>query len=69
MVDLERKFVSELSPGSRVLACRFPLPNLPITKEIDEGIDSVWQYDDTSASTLGAAETASVPGDIMNRRP
>jgi len=61
MPDLERKFVKELAADARVLACRFPLPSLRVTREIDEGIDSVWQYDsiNTGSNSGGGTETAS----------
>lgn len=46
MEDLEKKLAQELQAQSQIIACRFPFPNqhLKLTKQIDEGIDSVWVY-------------------------
>jgi hypothetical protein len=46
MPRLEEKFESELAKGSKVIACRFPLPNRKAAKVIvDEGVDTVWIYE------------------------
>ena len=45
MKDLEVKLLKEMKPESRVVACRFPLPNLKLIDTIGEGIDSVWTYE------------------------
>lgn len=44
MLDLENKFIRELSDESVVVACRFPLPNLEPYLVIGSGIDKVWAY-------------------------
>lgn len=44
MKDLETKLIAE-APNSKVIACRFPLPNLKPLKTIDEGVNTVWFYD------------------------
>lgn len=44
MLDLEKKFISELSDGTVIVACRFPLPNLEPYLVIGSGIDKVWAY-------------------------
>lgn len=44
MNDLEAKLITE-APNSKVIACRFPLPNLQPLKTIDEGVNTVWFYD------------------------
>uniref|UniRef100_A0A023FV72 Methyltransferase domain-containing protein n=1 Tax=Amblyomma parvum TaxID=251391 RepID=A0A023FV72_AMBPA len=44
MAPLERKLVTELKPGSWVLACRFPLPTLKPVDTCGDGIDTVWLY-------------------------
>ncbi|KAI9580382.1 ATP synthase subunit C lysine N-methyltransferase [Glossina fuscipes] len=43
MEQLENKLVLE-APHSKVIACRFPLPNLKPVKSIDAGVDTVWFY-------------------------
>ena len=46
MTRLEDKFEKELVKGSKVIACRFPLPNKqPIKVLTDSGVDSVWIYE------------------------
>ncbi|KAM4028579.1 ATP synthase subunit C lysine N-methyltransferase-like isoform 3-T3 [Anomaloglossus baeobatrachus] len=42
---LERKLQNELSPTSRVIACRFPFPNWIPDHISGHGIDTVWVYD------------------------
>lgn len=44
MEELEEKFRTELREDSRIVACRFPLPNLKPLKTIGEGVDTVWVY-------------------------
>ncbi|KAL4119770.1 hypothetical protein QTP88_012545 [Uroleucon formosanum] len=44
MLDLEKKFSEELSEGTVIVACRFPLPNLEPYLVIGTGIDRVWAY-------------------------
>lgn len=44
MQDLETKLIAE-APNTKVIACRFPLPNLEPLKTIDEGVNTVWFYD------------------------
>lgn len=44
MKDLETKLIAE-APNSKVIACRFPLPNLEPLKSIDDGVNTVWFYD------------------------
>lgn len=45
MTDLEKKLLSEANSESKIIACRFPLPNIKPTRIIGEGIDTVWLYD------------------------
>jgi len=44
MLDLEKKFLTELTDGTVIVACRFPLPNLKPYLIIGSGIDRVWAY-------------------------
>lgn len=44
MKELEIKFCNELKENSQIIACRFPLPNLPPIKIIGQGVDTVWIY-------------------------
>nr|CAB3244357.1 protein FAM173B [Phallusia mammillata] len=44
MPNLEKKLIAELKPGSKVIACRFPFPNLPVTATHGKGVDTVWTY-------------------------
>jgi hypothetical protein len=44
MPQLEKKLESDLTPDSKVVACRFPFPNWTPNDVIGEGIDSVWLY-------------------------
>ncbi|CAJ0582635.1 unnamed protein product, partial [Mesorhabditis spiculigera] len=53
--------LDEMRDGSRVLACRFPLPDHPrwqLTSQVGEGIDAVWVYvdnmEDCAAVGIGA---------------
>ncbi|XP_018566662.1 protein FAM173B [Anoplophora glabripennis] len=43
MADLEKKLQKECK-NCKVIACRFPLPNLIPEKTIGQGIDKVWVY-------------------------
>ena len=44
MEELEKKFIRELKSDCRIVACRFPLPNLKPLKTIGHGVDTVWIY-------------------------
>lgn len=44
MEELEKKLLNEASADSKIIACRFPLPNLRADKIIGGGIDTVWLY-------------------------
>lgn len=44
MPALKGKLTKEMSKESRVVACRFPIPDWEPLDSIDEGIDSVWLY-------------------------
>lgn len=44
MGDLEKKFQRECKTNCKVIACRFPLPNLIPEKTVGHGIDKVWVY-------------------------
>lgn len=44
MGDIETKITQEAQSGSKVIACRFPLPNLTPEKIIGSGVDTVWLY-------------------------
>lgn len=45
MGDLEHKLVAESKGNSKIIACRFPLPNSEPIKVIGDGVDMVWLYD------------------------
>ncbi|XP_011180933.2 ATP synthase subunit C lysine N-methyltransferase [Zeugodacus cucurbitae] len=45
MQDLETKLIAESSINAKIIACRFPLPNLQPQRIIDEGVNTVWFYD------------------------
>lgn len=45
MKDLEAKLLEESSNGTKIIACRFPLPNLMATKIVGGGVDTVWYYE------------------------
>ena len=53
MPTLEIKLLKEMRPGSKIVACRFPLPNTAITSSHGEGADTVWTYDITGSSENG----------------
>lgn len=58
MKDLETKLIAE-APSSKVIACRFPLPNLVPLKTIDEGVNTVWFYDLSQVTTQNNSTTPS----------
>ncbi|XP_055380962.1 ATP synthase subunit C lysine N-methyltransferase [Condylostylus longicornis] len=45
MSDLEKKLVKEAKDSSKIIACRFPFPNLTPIKIIGTGVDTVWLYE------------------------
>lgn len=45
MQEIEKKLLKEASRDSKIIACRFPLPNLKANHVIGTGIDTVWLYD------------------------
>lgn len=45
MKDIETKFLNELKPDTKIIACRFPLPTLVPVKTIEAGVDSIWIYE------------------------
>lgn len=45
MNDLEKKLQTEALEGTKIVACRFPLPNMKPKQIIGGGIDSVWLYE------------------------
>ncbi|XP_050322504.1 ATP synthase subunit C lysine N-methyltransferase [Bactrocera neohumeralis] len=52
MKDLEKKLIAESSSNAKIIACRFPLPNLQPQRIIEEGVNTVWFYDlDKAKST------------------
>ncbi|XP_022320561.2 ATP synthase subunit C lysine N-methyltransferase-like [Crassostrea virginica] len=44
MKDLEKKIISESKEDVRVVACRFPLPNIEPEAEIGTDVNTVWLY-------------------------
>lgn len=44
MKELEKKIIAESKGDVRVVACRFPLPNIEPEAEIGTGVDTVWLY-------------------------
>lgn len=44
MNDLEKKLLSEANKEAKIVACRFPLPNLKPIRVVGDGIDTVWLY-------------------------
>lgn len=44
MTDLEKKLLAEANKDAKIIACRFPLPNLKPIRVIGDGIDTVWLY-------------------------
>lgn len=45
MDDLEKKIMSEVSMHTKIIACRFPFPNVAPERVIEDGLDTVWMYD------------------------
>ncbi|CAH1956628.1 unnamed protein product [Acanthoscelides obtectus] len=45
MGDLEKKILKECKSDCKIIACRFPLPNMVPSTVIGHGIDTVWVYD------------------------
>lgn len=45
MKDLEHKLIVECAHDAKVIACRFPFPNLQPIKVIEDGVNTVWFYD------------------------
>lgn len=45
MKELEAKLLSETQSNTKVIACRFPLPNLLPQSTIGTGVDTVWLYE------------------------
>eukprot|EP00041_Stephanoeca_diplocostata_P023515 m.579312 g.579312 ORF g.579312 m.579312 type:complete len:113 (+) comp22314_c1_seq18:1396-1734(+) len=56
MDDLHVKLQESMQPGSRMIVCRFPIPDVEPDQIIGEGIDSVWIYD------VGAGKPTSLHG-------
>lgn len=44
MADLEKKLLKEMKIGSKIVACRFPLPSRIPSSVHGDGIDTVWSY-------------------------
>lgn len=51
MQQLEEKFQSELSSKATVVCCRFQLPNAKPVKTIEDGVDTVWVYENLKKSS------------------
>ena len=47
MPALEKKLLKEMNDGTRIIACRFPLPHSTPSHVIGSGFDAVWSYDVT----------------------
>ncbi|CAD6994009.1 unnamed protein product [Ceratitis capitata] len=45
MQDLEKKLIAEAPGNAKIIACRFPLPNLQPKSLIEDGVNTVWFYD------------------------
>ncbi|XP_023175633.1 ATP synthase subunit C lysine N-methyltransferase [Drosophila hydei] len=45
MQDLEHKLIAECPQNAKIIACRFPLPQLQPARVIEEGVNTVWLYD------------------------
>lgn len=46
MEALEQKLLKEVNTAdSKIIVCRFPLPNLEANHVIGGGVDTVWVYD------------------------
>ena len=44
MLQLEKKLLTEMKSGSKIIACRFPLPTLTPSYVYGQGVDTVWSY-------------------------
>uniref|UniRef100_A0A1B0G5X6 Uncharacterized protein n=1 Tax=Glossina morsitans morsitans TaxID=37546 RepID=A0A1B0G5X6_GLOMM len=55
MDQLENKLILE-APHSKVIACRFPLPNLKPVKSIDAGVNTVWFYNLSENNTSSSRQ-------------
>ncbi|CAG5128182.1 unnamed protein product [Candidula unifasciata] len=44
MEPLEKKLQAEMPSGTRIVACRFPLPSWQPVLTLGEGVDTVWLY-------------------------
>lgn len=45
MEQLEKKLKNEVEENTKIIACRFPLPNCKPIYKIGDGIDAVWVYE------------------------
>lgn len=45
MPEFEKKLLNEAADYTKVIACRFPLPNVTPTQTIGGGVDTVWLYE------------------------
>lgn len=45
MKDLEKKLLEEVQKDSKIIACRFPFPNMEPNRIIDSGVNTVWVYE------------------------
>ncbi|XP_034659873.1 ATP synthase subunit C lysine N-methyltransferase [Drosophila subobscura] len=45
MKDLEHKLIAECPHNTKIIACRFKLPNLEPERTIEDGVNTVWFYD------------------------
>ncbi|EDV94573.1 ATP synthase subunit C lysine N-methyltransferase [Drosophila grimshawi] len=45
MQDLEYKLIAECPHNAKIIACRFPLPQLQHERIIEDGVNTVWFYD------------------------
>ncbi|XP_062126772.1 ATP synthase subunit C lysine N-methyltransferase [Drosophila sulfurigaster albostrigata] len=45
MQDLEHKLIAECPHNAKIIACRFPLPQLEPQRIIEDGVNTVWFYD------------------------
>lgn len=45
MNDLEAKLLKEATAGTKIVACRFPLPGMTPKQIVGGGVDTVWLYE------------------------
>lgn len=45
MQDLERKLLTEAANDAKIIACRFPLPQMEPQRVIEDGVHTVWYYE------------------------